>query len=268
MGRSKKQPRQEPLQGRSPESPEDSKKATSSQGSRNTSGSNTKPNPGASISVIEIDPPITRSTDSPDSIPTPMPAKSKHPMSPSALTSNKKRRMNSPPEDDPVQAILARFGELVTTVPEKKSYNHWAKKPSAGPSAPGSKEVPRGDPSCLTGLTFVITGELPCIARSDTEDLIKRHGGRVTSAPSSKTTFVIVGDDPGSSKLEKAQKLKIKTLDEDSLFDLIRALSAQKQSTPASNSEPSVPSVSSPVTTGPRVTSPSPQSSTPAASQK
>ena len=45
------------------------------------------------------------------------------------------------------------------------------------------------------------------------------------SMPSSKTSFVIVGNDPGASKLEKAKKHNLKTLDEDGLLDLVRSRS-------------------------------------------
>ncbi|KAF9162182.1 hypothetical protein DFQ26_003775 [Actinomortierella ambigua] len=98
----------------------------------------------------------------------------------------------------------------------------YAYKNRSGPSALGSKEVPVGKPNCLAGLTFVFTGELSSIARDDAQDLVKRYSGRVTGAPSSKTSFVVVGDDAGESKLQKVKKLKIKTLDEDGFFDYIR----------------------------------------------
>ena len=62
------------------------------------------------------------------------------------------------------------------------------------------KEVPRGHPECLTGKAFVITGVLESLWRSEAEDLIKRHSGRVTTAVSGKTNFLVSGDQPGKSK--------------------------------------------------------------------
>ncbi|KAJ1976736.1 DNA replication factor C complex subunit Rfc1 [Dimargaris xerosporica] len=121
-------------------------------------------------------------------------------------------------------AALAQFGSYVDVVPEKKPYQFWAKQAESGPVAPGSKDLPTGAEDCLGGLTFVLTGELASMSRADAGDLVKRYGGRITSAPSSKTTFLIVGGDPGATKLEKAKKIKLKTLDEDGLLDLIRAL--------------------------------------------
>ncbi|KAJ1979470.1 DNA replication factor C complex subunit Rfc1 [Dimargaris verticillata] len=133
-------------------------------------------------------------------------------------------------------AILAQFGGFVDVVPEKKPYQFWAKQSEGGPVAPGSKDLPTGAEDCLGGLTFVLTGELASMSRADAGDLVKRYGGRITSAPSSKTTFLIVGEDPGATKLEKAKKIKLKTLDEDGLLDLIRALPPG----PDASSEPTV----------------------------
>jgi len=70
-------------------------------------------------------------------------------------------------------------------------------------------------------MTFVFTGDLSSISREDATDLVKRYGGRVTGAPSSKTTYLVVGEDPGASKLEKAKKHNIKQIDEDELLNLI-----------------------------------------------
>ncbi|RKP25306.1 replication factor RFC1 C terminal domain-containing protein, partial [Syncephalis pseudoplumigaleata] len=101
------------------------------------------------------------------------------------------------------------------------------RKARTGPSAPGSKEIPVGAPNCLKGLTFVFTGELSSIAREDATDLVKRYGGRVTSAPSSRTSYVVVGEEAGEKKLEKVKALKIATLDEDGFLDLIRRSEGQ-----------------------------------------
>ncbi|KAI3641602.1 hypothetical protein MIR68_000353 [Amoeboaphelidium protococcarum] len=102
---------------------------------------------------------------------------------------------------------------------QKKAFRNFISR--SGPAAPGSKELPSGSPDCLAGLTFVFTGELESTTREDAIDLVKRHGGRVTTAASSKTSYVVVGADPGQSKLKKVEQHKIKTLDEDSLFQLV-----------------------------------------------
>ncbi|GAA5849527.1 hypothetical protein JCM3766R1_000220 [Sporobolomyces carnicolor] len=97
----------------------------------------------------------------------------------------------------------------------------WSFKPRAGPANPGSKEIPIGEENCLAGLTFVFTGELESLSREDGQDLVKRYGGRVTTAPSSKTSYVVLGSDAGPKKLELIAKHKIKTIDEDGLLRMI-----------------------------------------------
>ncbi|KAI8352966.1 replication factor RFC1 C terminal domain-containing protein [Mortierella sp. GBAus27b] len=104
----------------------------------------------------------------------------------------------------------------------KAKFNYWAYKNKAGPSALGSKEVPVGKNNCLAGWTFVFTGELSSITREDASDLVKRYSGRVTGSPSGKTSYVVIGEDAGQSKLDKVKKLKLKTLSEDEFLDLIR----------------------------------------------
>ena len=55
----------------------------------------------------------------------------------------------------------------------------------------------------MDGLTFVITGILESIEREKAADLIQRYGGKVTQSVSKKTSYVVVGRDPGESKLSK-----------------------------------------------------------------
>ncbi|KAN0060728.1 DNA replication factor C complex subunit Rfc1 [Thecaphora frezii] len=105
--------------------------------------------------------------------------------------------------------------------PTKPSWKEMAARRAAGPSAPGSKEIPQGKPNCLAGLTLVFTGELSSISREEASDLAKRYGARITSAPSSKTSYVVVGEGAGAKKLELIKKNGIPTLDEDGFLDLI-----------------------------------------------
>ena len=57
----------------------------------------------------------------------------------------------------------------------------------------------------MDGVTFVITGILESIEREEAADLIQRYGGKVTQSVSKKTSYVVVGRDPGESKLSKVQ---------------------------------------------------------------
>jgi len=72
----------------------------------------------------------------------------------------------------------------------------------------------------LAGLEFVLTGKLETFSRSEAEAKIKALGGKAGSDVTKKTSYVVVGADPGS-KLAKAQKLGIKTLSEAEFLDLL-----------------------------------------------
>ncbi|RDB20289.1 Replication factor C subunit 1 [Hypsizygus marmoreus] len=91
----------------------------------------------------------------------------------------------------------------------------------AGPVARGTKEVPDGAPDCLAGLSFVFTGELSSFSRDEAIDLAKRFGGRVVGQPSSKTDYVVLGDNAGPSKLAAIKKHGIRTVSEDEFLNLI-----------------------------------------------
>lgn len=108
----------------------------------------------------------------------------------------------------------------------------------AGPSNPGSKPVPSAAaPDCLAGLSFVFTGELSSFSRDDAIDMAKRFCGcvhhkisvsipshylrRVVGQPSSKTDYVVLGDNAGASKMAAIQKHNLKTLSEDDFLKLI-----------------------------------------------
>ncbi|PUU73821.1 replication factor RFC1 C terminal domain-domain-containing protein [Tuber borchii] len=86
--------------------------------------------------------------------------------------------------------------------PKKFNYRDFKQPQGAAPTAPGSKEIPVGEENCLTGLTF-------SLAREDGQQLVKKYGG-----------------DAGPKKVETIRKLKIKTINEDGLFQLISALPA------------------------------------------
>lgn len=72
----------------------------------------------------------------------------------------------------------------------------------------------------LTGLTFVITGTLPSLSREQAKEIIEQHGGKVNDSVSKKTSYLVLGENPGS-KLEKAKTLGISILDEAGLKELL-----------------------------------------------
>jgi DNA ligase (NAD+) len=79
-------------------------------------------------------------------------------------------------------------------------------------------EVMRGGK--LKGMTFVLTGTLPTLSRDEAKERIQREGGKVSGSVSKATSYVIVGDDPGS-KYTDAQKLNIPTLSENEFLKLV-----------------------------------------------
>ena len=73
----------------------------------------------------------------------------------------------------------------------------------------------------LAGYKFVITGTLIKFKRSEIKNKLEFLGASVASSVSSKTNFLICGENPGANKLKKAQELNIKILSEDELNTLI-----------------------------------------------
>ena len=85
---------------------------------------------------------------------------------------------------------------------------------SALPEAPTSAGV-------LEGQTLVLTGTLPTLSREDAKALLENLGAKVAGSVSAKTFAVVVGAEPGASKLTKAQDLKVPILDEDGFCHLL-----------------------------------------------
>jgi DNA ligase (NAD+) len=75
----------------------------------------------------------------------------------------------------------------------------------------------------LTGKTYVITGTLEAFTRDEAAAALGALGAKVGNAVSGKTTGLVVGDEPGSSKLTKARKLEVPVLDEAELKELLRS---------------------------------------------
>jgi len=74
--------------------------------------------------------------------------------------------------------------------------------------------------TALEGLTFVLTGTLPTLTREEAKERIERAGGKVSGSVSKKTSYVVAGEEAGS-KLEKAEQLGVKVLDEAGLLGML-----------------------------------------------
>lgn len=109
--------------------------------------------------------------------------------------------------------------------PQKFNYAAQAQRSRTPPGA-GSTEMPVGAENCLAGLSFVFTGVLDTLGRDEGQNLVKKYGGKVTGAPSSKTNYVVLGGDAGPKKLQTIKQHNLKTINEEGLFELIRRLPA------------------------------------------
>jgi DNA ligase (NAD+) len=106
-------------------------------------------------------------------------------------------------EEDRTRDLIARLRE------------HGLQMEQEGP-APGT-EGP------LAGKTFVITGTLPNMSRERASESIEAAGGKVTNSVSKKTDFLVVGEDPGGSKFNKAQEIGTEQIDEARLVELLES---------------------------------------------
>ena len=158
------------------------------------------------------------------------PAKKAAPAKPRAPRAKKEAE----PEPDDIKAILDHVPTVAAPDAPPKDPDakfDWRKAGAGGgnagaPPNAGAVEIPEGAENCLMGKTFVFTGLLKTISRDEGQALVKRYGGKVTGAPSSKTDFVVLGDDAGPSKLRKIKDHGIKTIDEEGLFYLIKSMPA------------------------------------------
>ena len=70
------------------------------------------------------------------------------------------------------------------------------------------------------GKTFVLTGTLPTLKRSEAKELIEKFGGKASGSVSKKTDYVLAGEEAGS-KLTKAEQLGIKIISEEEFLKMI-----------------------------------------------
>lgn len=120
-------------------------------------------------------------------------------------------------------ASLKGIGDVVAdTITEwltSKDHQHLLEKlDDAGvvcllPEGSGAEQI-------FADVTFVLTGTLPTLSREEARSLIKERGGNVSSAVSKKTNYVLVGADAGS-KLDDAQSLGVKVIDEKEFLKMI-----------------------------------------------
>ena len=95
------------------------------------------------------------------------------------------------------------------------------KKLKAAGVWPEMKKDEKKKEGAFTGLTFVVTGTLPTLSREGVKEFIEGNGGKVIDSVSKKTSYLVLGENPGS-KLDKAQSLNVKIINEEQLRELAK----------------------------------------------
>ncbi|MFO7862646.1 MAG: NAD-dependent DNA ligase LigA [Salinivirgaceae bacterium] len=80
---------------------------------------------------------------------------------------------------------------------------------------------PTNSSNKLEGLKIVATGKLSNFSRSEIKETIEKHGGKAVSAISAQTDFLLAGENAGDSKLNKADKLGVRVINEDDFLEMI-----------------------------------------------
>ena len=83
-----------------------------------------------------------------------------------------------------------------------------------------SRETDAARSTVLAGKTFVVTGTLIRYKRNEVKELIEQHGGRAASSVSSKTDYLLAGEQAGS-KLTRAQELGVTIIGEDQFAEIL-----------------------------------------------
>ena len=84
-----------------------------------------------------------------------------------------------------------------------------------------SEEQLAGHTDRLKGLTIVISGVFQRHSRDEYKTLIEQHGGKNTGSISAKTSYLLAGDNMGPAKLQKAEKLGVKIINEQQFLEMI-----------------------------------------------
>ncbi len=121
--------------------------------------------------------------------------------------------LQSVPDIGPVVA-----SHIVAFLAEKHNVDVINKLLAAGIHWPKVIKISHNLP--LAGKTFVLTGTLQKMSREEAKELLENLGAKVAGSVSSKTSYVVVGEDAGS-KLSKAKELGIPTLDEEQFLGLV-----------------------------------------------
>ena len=114
-------------------------------------------------------------------------------------------------------AVMAQSAVQYFSLPATKELINELK--ASGVKMPEVEKKAEG--GIFDGKTFVLTGTLPTMTRSEASKIIEANGGKTSSSVSKKTSFVLAGEDAGS-KLTKAQSLGVTIITEEELLNMIK----------------------------------------------
>jgi DNA ligase (NAD+) len=120
---------------------------------------------------------------------------------------------------DGVGPVIAQSIAAWFTVPTNRELIEKLRAAGVNLEGPAAPEGPTEEQT-LTGRTFVLTGGLEGFTRDEAAAAVAARGGKITGSVSKKTSYVIVGENPGS-KLAKAEELGVTLLDEDAFVQLL-----------------------------------------------
>jgi DNA ligase (NAD+) len=135
-----------------------------------------------------------------------------------------------------IDALMAADFETLKNVPEigekiaqsvvaffadEANQNYIARLRTAGLVMEAANTPKVVESNALEGKTFLYTGTFDQFSREDLEQKIAANGGKLVSGVSSKLDFLIVGDKPGASKIDKANRLKVNMIDENQFVAML-----------------------------------------------
>jgi DNA ligase (NAD+) len=118
-----------------------------------------------------------------------------------------------------IEGLGPNIAESIVDWSSQPSNQNLLKKLKAAGVWPVAKINESRKEGALNGLTFVVTGTLPTLSRDGVKEYIESNGGKVTDSVSKKTSYLVLGENPGS-KAEKAQSLGVKIINENELRKL------------------------------------------------
>uniref|UniRef100_A0A6B2KY57 Replication factor C subunit 1 n=1 Tax=Arcella intermedia TaxID=1963864 RepID=A0A6B2KY57_9EUKA len=97
------------------------------------------------------------------------------------------------------------------------------------PPLAGTREIPYGDPSCLSGKTFLVTGNLDFMDRAQAVEIIKKHGGKVAENVTKQVNICLAGNGFGPAKIKTIIERKLPILTEEGLFEYLQSTIVGKE---------------------------------------